>query len=151
MVGVYTTFANFVAPLCNGCYSPAMVKKSPFGKGSVPPPGAPGGKSMIGQGGQSAVSQEVPPGALCPFIGGTSMPMINPAKAGAIMRPGANPFDAIEVGVSLMPCQKEKCHLWSSEHKACDMKLAAQAQVRAANTLEEIKASLDGREGTETG
>jgi hypothetical protein len=95
----------------------------------------------VPNGSSSSSPQDPPPGSLCPFLGAITIPLVD---QGLVKNPRANPFEAIQMGVALQPCSKEKCRLWSVAESECSMKLAANAQLSAAKALEEVRNALVG-------
>jgi hypothetical protein len=92
-------------------------------------------------GSSSSNPQDPPPGSLCPFLGAITVPLVD---QGLVKNPRANPFEAIQMGVAIQPCVKEKCRFWDMAESECYMKRAAHAQLVAAKALEEVRNALVG-------
>jgi hypothetical protein len=100
----------------------------------------PGGKPSDAPKGPN-INVDPPPGALCPFLGGVAIPMIDPDKA-KLIKPNRDPLEALEMGISYSACQQDRCRLWHAAAKECSVKVAAFAQIQMARDLSALLKKL---------
>ena len=81
------------------------------------------------------VQQEPDPASICPFLGVIPTPVLN---QGAILKPGGNPLDAMQMAGTPMPCQGALCVMWDTEAQTCSVRVGVNALVALKERLSKL-------------